>query len=307
MALIELLKDLNSKNIKLNFLDGKLKYSGPQEKITPEILKRLKENKEELIKHLWSFEKYNLIPISLSGDKIPLILVHGGNSANFLPEFIKNERPLLNYLDLGSEGEKIEYKNIDSLARYYIHQLKLILPKGPYILCGFSFGGLLANTMANILQSEYKEKVPCLVMFDTQTPQAKRPTRVKNLLFNVKGNKLLFLFNALLKRIKKLNKFYYYYLIINKPLPSKYRKKYILQIYTKLSNYIVPAHVDSDLLLFISKDNEYIDPNLGWEGKVNKIETVFLDGDHLKILYLKENYSLIANKILSKLDSYNKD
>ncbi len=50
----ELIKELDRKNVQLTCTDGKLKFSGPENEITPELLSRLKENKELLIKYLTS-------------------------------------------------------------------------------------------------------------------------------------------------------------------------------------------------------------------------------------------------------------
>lgn len=308
MNLIEFLNELKNKEIQLNFVNGKIRYSGPEHQITSQILQNIKENKEALIKYFWTFEKSNLIPVSMTGTKTPLVIVHGGEAANFLPEFFKHERPIVNYLDLGSDGEKIKFKNIDSLARHYIANLKKLIPHGPYILCGFSFGGLMASKMTEILQKEYNDKIPFIILFDTQTPQAtfpEGPNKIYKLTHLIEENKVIFLLKALWKRIRRLKKLpriihlYKVWFLFNKPIPPRYRNKYILWVYTMLSKSYEPARIETDLLLFKSmeSDGTYAESNLGWDGKMNNIETILLEGDHLQMISLEENFEIIADKI----------
>ncbi len=172
-----LIQELNHKGIQLSFSNGKLKYSGPEHHITPEIVQKLKDHKESLKRYLWPVENSNLIPINLKGTGTPFILVHGSNSVNFLSKYFDGKRPVLNYLDLGSNGERIPSKSIEEMAQNYIKQLIELVPDGPYIFCGFSFGGLLAFKMAEILQ-EKGTSVPCIILFDTKTPQAKVVSKV---------------------------------------------------------------------------------------------------------------------------------
>nr|XP_023019448.1 fatty acid synthase-like [Leptinotarsa decemlineata] len=47
-----------------------------------------------------------------------------------------------------------ECDNIPNIARSYIKHVKNIQPKGPYLFCGYSFGGVLSLEMANQLESE---------------------------------------------------------------------------------------------------------------------------------------------------------
>jgi acyl transferase domain-containing protein/thioesterase domain-containing protein len=244
----------------------------------------------------------NLMYLNRSGSKTPFILIHGGNSANFLPKYFNNERPILNFFDLGSDGEKIKFKNIDEMAQDYVNQVTTLIPKGPYIFCGFSFGGLLAHKMAQILQSR-NEQVPYIIMFDCKTPQAKEPNKMYKTLYLVKGNRLVFLMGALKRKIKKIN-FYKIYLLAGKVLPTKYRSKYIFSVYLKLAKTYFPTKINSDLLIFRSQENLTYDKNLGWDGLVNKIDLCEIKGDHLNILYIEDNQNVIHSNIQAFIDKH---
>jgi acyl transferase domain-containing protein/surfactin synthase thioesterase subunit len=249
-------------------------------------------------------ELKNLVFLCKEGNKTPLVLVHGGNSVNFLPKYFNRERPILNYFDLGSDGEKITIRSFEEMAELYIEQLIEAVPKGPYIFCGFSFGGLLAFKMAEVLQKRSPNQVSCIIMFDTKTPQAKYPSKFEKLIY-INKNKIQFLVNALKWRLKR-NKLYFIYLFFNITLPVKYRNKYILSIYDKFTAHYIPTKVDIDLLAFRSIENLTIDPHLGWDPLVKSIEIIPIEGDHVSILFLEKNYRIISEKIIFYLKSYEK-
>ncbi|MDX6271729.1 MAG: hypothetical protein QOD28_2952, partial [Acidobacteriota bacterium] len=59
---------------------------------------------------------------------------------------------------------------IEKMAAYYIESLRAVQPEGPYLLGGWSFGGLIAYEMA-VQLAERGEEVPLLFLLDTGTPE----------------------------------------------------------------------------------------------------------------------------------------
>jgi len=55
---------------------------------------------------------------------------------------------------------------IEEMARYYIHEIRAIQPRGPYYLAGYSFGGYVTFEMAQQLRAEGDE-VALLALLDT--------------------------------------------------------------------------------------------------------------------------------------------
>jgi thioesterase domain-containing protein len=55
---------------------------------------------------------------------------------------------------------------VDAIARAYIQDLRAFHPAGPYIVGGYSFGGIIAFEMARVLH-EQGEDSPLVVMIDT--------------------------------------------------------------------------------------------------------------------------------------------
>ena len=61
------------------------------------------------------------------------------------------------------------FSRIEEMADFYVAAVRTIQPEGPYLLCGWSFGGLMAFEMARQLYQQ-KQHVSLLALFDTQSP-----------------------------------------------------------------------------------------------------------------------------------------
>ncbi|KAF1813473.1 alpha/beta-hydrolase [Eremomyces bilateralis CBS 781.70] len=61
--------------------------------------------------------------------------------------------------------------SLDELARQYVALLKYQQPEGPYLLGGWSMGGMVAMKMADVLLS-YGEEVLKVIMLDSPNPEA---------------------------------------------------------------------------------------------------------------------------------------
>jgi thioesterase domain-containing protein len=69
----------------------------------------------------------------------------------------------------GLSGEVEPHTRLDQAAADYIAELRQVQPHGPYLLGGFSGGGLTALEMAHQLRAE-GEEVALLVLLDTPLP-----------------------------------------------------------------------------------------------------------------------------------------
>jgi len=107
--------------------------------------------------------------------KPPLFCIH------VLGRGLEFYRPLLNHLDrsqpiLGLSTQIMDEKlappnRVEELAAYYIKEMQVFQPHGPYFLLGVSFGGTVAFEMARQLQ-DLGEKVALLGLLDTYGPDA---------------------------------------------------------------------------------------------------------------------------------------
>ncbi len=116
--------------------------------------------------------------IQPKGREIPLICLHGGDGGtifyrNLLP-YVGDSRPIytIESPSLVDESLPILAESVDVAAANYIKILREARPHGPYILAGYSYGGILAFEMARRLEAD-GEQVPLVILFDTEHPNYK--------------------------------------------------------------------------------------------------------------------------------------
>ncbi|WP_199286395.1 type I polyketide synthase [Pseudogemmobacter humi] len=107
------------------------------------------------------------------GAGTPFFLVAGmfGNVLNLrhLAQLAGHDRPFYGLQARGLYGEDRPHDNFPGAARDYIAELRQVQPRGPYLLGGFSGGGLIAWEMARQLEAAGDE-VALLVLLDTPLP-----------------------------------------------------------------------------------------------------------------------------------------
>jgi thioesterase domain-containing protein len=290
------LEELKQKQIEVSFLGGKIRYLGPKENITPELIKKLKKYKGELIRHYWPQGCNNLISVSPAGSKTPIILIYCNNIIYYMNDYFGPDQPLYGFFDKGwLTGEKNIHKSVESIAKDYINQLQKVLPNGPYFLGGHSLGGNLAYEMAVQLKKAGHE-VPLLFVLDSKSPYIVK-------LFNWSGkifhNHKRFLrpFIKKLWQYLKMPVFNSLFLVI-KYFPFKLRRSYIITNYLVLVYKHKPEKFDGDLLLFrAGKENSSSQYEYGWEELVNNVTCVNLDCTHESIVKEKEIVEAIGKGI----------
>ncbi len=107
------------------------------------------------------------------GPKTPFFLVAGmfGNVLNLrhLAHLVGSDRPFYGLQARGLYGDDAPHATLAEAARDYIAEVRAVQPRGPYLLGGFSGGGITAYEMARQLEAE-GEEVALLVMLDTPLP-----------------------------------------------------------------------------------------------------------------------------------------
>jgi amino acid adenylation domain-containing protein/FkbH-like protein len=124
--------------------------------------------------HVGTEDIGHIAKIRSSGNLPPIFAIHGGDGgvlfyeelARRLPEdrpFLAIESPDL------STSEEIRVESIEVTARNYIGLLRQLRPQGPYLLTGYSFGGVVAYEMAAQLAAA-GEEIEFLGLIDTVNP-----------------------------------------------------------------------------------------------------------------------------------------
>ncbi|MHB8790240.1 MAG: beta-ketoacyl synthase N-terminal-like domain-containing protein [Desulfobulbaceae bacterium] len=235
----------------------------------------------------------NLIAIQPKGDKIPFILVHGDEADHLLPEYFDNDQPLWGYLHQGADGEPMRYKKVEDIANFYIGQLLEEKPNGPYILCGFSFGGLVAYEMARILINRGQD-VPLLIMLDTFNPSYLLPIELRRKIRNIIKHPLQVIKNIWIDISCR------YYLSRGIPIPVNFRNHYILSIYNWTGIFLYkPKPISCPVLLLKAQDTDYLNPTNGWAELVgNNLITELVPGNHLSMLRAHDNFKSFAKIVV---------
>jgi aspartate racemase len=134
----------------------------------------------------WSAPWSSLVTIQPHGSKPPLFCFHpvGGNVLEYYPlaEYLGRDRPIYGLQSQGLDGKQQLVTSIPEMASNYIQEMLTIQPQEPYLLIGYSFGGLLVYEVAQQLQALGK-RVDFLAVLDYNSPNIKtvRPSFTKSI------------------------------------------------------------------------------------------------------------------------------
>ena len=114
-------------------------------------------------------ELKNLAALQPAGDRIPFFCVHGDEANHHITRYLGKDQPYYAFFHQGEDGSPFQYKTVEDIAAHYLSELMTVQPEGPYLLGGYSFGGVVAYEMACQLRAAEHE-VPLLAMFDMSAP-----------------------------------------------------------------------------------------------------------------------------------------
>jgi thioesterase domain-containing protein len=112
-----------------------------------------------------------LVAIQPNGEGLPFFCVHpvGGNVLcyNELSNHLGFERPFYGLQARGLAENQIPYTRIEDMAAYYIDAIRTVRPDGPYLLGGWSMGGVIAYEMAQQLEGQ-GQQVSLIALMDAR-------------------------------------------------------------------------------------------------------------------------------------------
>ncbi|WP_019217791.1 thioesterase domain-containing protein [Legionella tunisiensis] len=124
----------------------------------------------------------SLVQIKAKGEESPLFLIHpiGGSILCYgvLAQRIKLNCPIYAFQDPSIDAKQLLFSSLQEMAQYYLKELRQVQAHGPYYLCGYSLGGLIAAEIALQLQHQ-GETVAWLGLLDTWAFSADNPALVK--------------------------------------------------------------------------------------------------------------------------------
>jgi amino acid adenylation domain-containing protein len=121
-----------------------------------------------------------LVPLKPGDSLPPVFLIHhlGGNVAGYFPMTRRMTWPgsVIGIQARGLDGQVPPHATVEAMAVEYLREIKARQPDGPYYLCGYSFGGLVAFEMARRLW-ESGDEVALVGLFDTMMSPLRWPLR----------------------------------------------------------------------------------------------------------------------------------
>lgn len=250
----------------------------------------------------------------------PIFAIHGGDGGVIfyrqLAERLSRDRPFhaIESPHLGS-GEAIEVGLIEQTAAAYIELIRGIRPTGPYLLAGYSFGGLVAYEMAVQLAAA-GESVPYLALFDTLNPAVpvraytmaerasvrwkslngmpvlgKVKTMVERFAGGVKTNRRVRMEIAAARRASPAD------------AHSELRAIQLREAHHEAMKAYQPPSYRGKMTLFRADamdDKFEVPPDYGWSNLVRELEIVDVPGEHLT-LFDQANASILAKAFSKRL------
>ncbi|HEX8846572.1 MAG TPA: amino acid adenylation domain-containing protein [Pyrinomonadaceae bacterium] len=134
----------------------------------------------------------SLVEIQAGGALRPFFLVHdiGGDIFGFGPlaRSLGVDQPVYGLQARGLDGMQQPFREMEAMAAYYIEEILKIQRRGPYLLGGYSLGGVIAFEIAQQLCA-LGHQVALLAVLDEPAPLLNgepkwRPGAVKNILRN---------------------------------------------------------------------------------------------------------------------------
>jgi amino acid adenylation domain-containing protein/non-ribosomal peptide synthase protein (TIGR01720 family) len=111
-----------------------------------------------------------LVPIKPSGSKMPFYCVHagGGNVVGFYDLALQfdEDQPFYGLQAAGLVDGQEALSRMEDMAALYVDAIRKLQPEGPYLIGGYSSGGIIAFEMAQQLQQQGHE-VGVLAMLDS--------------------------------------------------------------------------------------------------------------------------------------------
>ncbi len=265
-----------------------------------------------------------LVPIQTSGTRPPLFFVHpiGGNVLCYfeLARRLGTDQPFFGLQAPGLEGECIPVSNMEAMASPYIEAIRAVQPSGPYLLGGWSLGGVVAFEMARQLR-EAGQEVSLLIAIDSEAPNRNGiPARIDDLemlseflenltrdLGSERGVPLkrfrgLSLEQAWPVALQELRR--------NPSFPREIGDERIRALWNVYrANYVafltyIPRP-SPDRLLLIRAAEACLDPTLGWGGlALGGVNAASVKGDHFTVLR-GEGARMAAEQIRAALRAVN--
>jgi thioesterase domain-containing protein len=243
-------------------------------------------------------DKYTPLVLIQRGRTVPFFCVHGagGNVLNFrdIARRLGDDQSFYGLQARGVDGSQ-PLETIEEMAELYLPEILRAHPHGPYLIGGYSGGGIVAYEMAQRLRRD-RRKVALVVLLDTVCPAVEplRPTTKDHLtgLFRKGPGYLQHRARARLVRFgeelrdKVKTEFYTRQ---GQPLPIELRDQVMTAAFWAAGSRYRPEPYDGPVTLYrasqIAAILAHAGGTLGWGDLVPQLEVMEVPGDHDSLVY----------------------
>lgn len=206
----------------------------------------------------------SLIPVRPEGTKTPFFCVHGGGGGVFfvkdIAAHIPSDRPVYGLQAAGFDGLPTAYRPLEEIAARYLSEIQTVQPRGPYLLGGLSFGGLVAIEMAQQLRRQ-GEKTDLVALLDTkivyETDQDRSdPNRHRNRMAEMNiGQKAGYVLGGVWRRVYRTWREWRVQMTLRAfhRLPKNLRKFHFFPLFAQAAREYEPVPYQGDVLLISEK------------------------------------------------------
>ncbi|MDR3560306.1 MAG: non-ribosomal peptide synthetase [Negativicutes bacterium] len=248
-----------------------------------------------------------LIAIQAGGKMLPIYCVHpiDGDIGAYLKlvNHLEKTQPVFGLRATGLGYSDGDSSTMEVLARQYVFEILEQRPSGPYILVGYSFGGVIAFEMAQQLINAKKEVV--LLLIDTRAPKMYQEySKIDKFIHKTKKSFSKFSSSPLEYLAGKLEKLF-----------AQPKEQTDIAHIRRVANYLEPIRdcynplrYNGKIILFRAADRVgeryYFEETLGWKYLTERpIDIYVIPGNHDSIMHEPNvgHCGKIITKYLSEL------
>jgi len=246
---------------------------------------------------------------------IPFFCIHGsgGNVLNFrdLSQAMGRSQPFYGLQSRGIDGVSRPHHSIEEMANAYLGEIRELQPEGPYMLGGYSGGGLVAFEMAHQLTAA-GQAVAVVVMFDTFPPKiADRDITVAVRLRRLRDEHMGYLKHIVMRRVDARRDAAQLaraeeIAARGGVVPVELRDMHVQHSFVRAADkYVLRPWAGHVVLMRAEKtgfEAEGLGPAYGWDEVVTGgVEVVEVPGNH-DTLVLEPNATTLVQELRSTLD-----
>ncbi len=256
-----------------------------------------------------------LVLVRKGGARPPFFCVHGagGNLLVFrdLAERLDEDQPVFGLEARGVDGRERPSASIEEMAELYVEAVLTVRPRGPYLLGGYSGGGVAALEMARRLVAA-GEDVPTVVLLDTFHPRTEaRRLGLRDHVSGFATQGLAYLPRRArahaLRQLKALPEELRlrYYLSRRRAIPHDLREAHLTRHFLEIAKRHRPAPYPGPVTLFrareVARVYAHMGTRLGWEPDLlPRLEVVEVPGNHDTIVR-EPNVGILASLLEDRL------